>query len=389
MSTGKKSNKVVHLLHEAPPDKLNGIGNWVNYSILRDNKTDQLAASLSLSSHRNYVGGVQPKNWIRTAPPNGKLGFREEILDQNEKLSKLLVNSTLVDLKEGNVILHCHDWLVALSSFYLAQTYNLPMIGTIHSLLEVKNEMGLLEWGSEKDLSFAISLQNQLIESATWITTFDNKSLDFIEQKRGRNCTNIPMFPSSIAKSLRNNDITTNKKYLTIGFIGRFTKDKGCLLLAEILKNLNFNFKLILAGEGPLLEYIHKDLKQKKVDFFYAGYTHDTSEFFSQLDILVVPSLYDPGPLVVAEAVFAGVPVVASKNCGIIDYLSEFEEAIISVDLNPIDFSSAISSVASNLYNIRKNLKKKLSNESIQNSLDSFSTDKLSLIYQALAQKNQ
>jgi glycosyltransferase involved in cell wall biosynthesis len=89
-----------------------------------------------------------------------------------------------------------------------------------------------------------------------------------------------------------------DKKYFTIGYIGRITPEKGIDTVVEALKGLK-NVKFVLAGTGPM-DYIEmiKDkvcgLKEGTVEF--AGFMgrDKIAAFLSSIDALVLPSLTTP-----------------------------------------------------------------------------------------------
>lgn len=106
-----------------------------------------------------------------------------------------------------------------------------------------------------------------------------------------------------------------------IGALGRLHPVKGfdvLLRAAAMLRDRGVDFTLRIAGDGPELQAL-RDLRGElglagRVEF--CGWLSEPEAFISGLDLFVVPSRYEAFGLVLAEAMAAGVPVVASDLKG-------------------------------------------------------------------------
>ena len=104
-----------------------------------------------------------------------------------------------------------------------------------------------------------------------------------------------------------------------IGHIGRFEKQKNHRFLIEIFIEVvkkNDQMILMLIGDGELKEDI-KDLVQindldNKVIFL--PFQDNIEDYYSMMDIFVLPSLFEGFPLVGVEAQTAGLPCYFSDN---------------------------------------------------------------------------
>jgi glycosyltransferase involved in cell wall biosynthesis len=106
---------------------------------------------------------------------------------------------------------------------------------------------------------------------------------------------------------------------LRFGFLGALTPQKGVELLLQSARQLPPGaFELKIAGAGaPAYEAHLREQSNGLQDAFFCGFV-PTQEFLSQIDVLVVPSLWnEPQGIVVAEAFSAGVPVIGSMRGGI------------------------------------------------------------------------
>ena len=94
--------------------------------------------------------------------------------------------------------------------------------------------------------------------------------------------------------------------------------------IAVELKKHNVNFKLLLAGTGKLEESIMKLCKKQKVEdkVIFLGFQRNIKKFMKNIDIFLLPSLWEGFGYVLVEAMFFERPVIAfniSSNPEIIE----------------------------------------------------------------------
>jgi glycosyltransferase involved in cell wall biosynthesis len=111
---------------------------------------------------------------------------------------------------------------------------------------------------------------------------------------------------------------------VTLGSLGRLTEDKGVQhtlrALARIRDEEGVRPRLVVAGGGGYADELQRmvdELGLRSQVEFPGRLSRENGEivdFFRRIDALVVPSYeFEAGPLVVTEAMAAGVPVVASR----------------------------------------------------------------------------
>lgn len=109
--------------------------------------------------------------------------------------------------------------------------------------------------------------------------------------------------------------------HLTILFPRRFVKLRGCLMFVRVVSKLMAtcqNFRVIIAGEGPLEDEMKRILPPgEKVHYTSTSY-QEMPELIMGCDVVVIPSLGSEGSsLAVIEGMSAGRMVVASNTGGI------------------------------------------------------------------------
>jgi glycosyltransferase involved in cell wall biosynthesis len=117
-----------------------------------------------------------------------------------------------------------------------------------------------------------------------------------------------------------------------IGVVGRLETQKGHEYLFEALNMLKTTpWILWVVGDGSLkgsLERLAKDLNLRE-RIIFLGARRNIPEILSQMDIFVLPSLWEGLGLAVLEAAAAGKPIIASSVGGIPEIIKNGETGIL------------------------------------------------------------
>jgi glycosyltransferase involved in cell wall biosynthesis len=103
---------------------------------------------------------------------------------------------------------------------------------------------------------------------------------------------------------------------------GRLTAQKGfgaLLTAAASWRDMDPEPLLVIAGEGPLSARLRSTAATLGVPAQFLGHRDDVPALLAQAAVFVLPSLWEGQPLVLQEALRAGVPIVASRVGGIPD----------------------------------------------------------------------
>lgn len=188
----------------------------------------------------------------------------------------------------------------------------------------------------------------------------DTRKLFLTHLKPFLNETKIPVIYRGINfkdwdnRAIESINFKTNNEII-IGNAGRLVKQKGQVLLidiAQILKQKGLNFKLLIAGSGPLETELKEKVKQVGLEhcFLFPGFYSNIKSFLSAIDIFVFPSLWEGFGYALVEAMYEKKPVVAfklssnpeivsSEETGfLIDYpnLDKFADTIIKLANDPL-----------------------------------------------------
>ncbi len=133
--------------------------------------------------------------------------------------------------------------------------------------------------------------------------------------------------------------------------VGRLTKQKGFDILLEafsaLLDTIDTSSLLLLVGEGEEREFLEKKgsemVKEGCVKFL--GQRDDIPNLLTASDAFVLSSRWEGGPLVVLEAMAAGLPVVATRVGGTPDMVVEGETGTLVPPGEISDLAEAMGKV--------------------------------------------
>ena len=167
--------------------------------------------------------------------------------------------------------------------------------------------------------------------------------------RRGSIIGNGIVFPPNLPES----GVPSNR----VVFLSRLQSRKNPLLFVEMAKYLvsqkNCDLVFVLAGpdegEGQAVVKAISELGSNRLSHVGALPHQEARHFISEAALLVLPSVDEPFPMVVLEALSLGVPVVVTDTCHIADLISENCLGLVSQP-NPIALSLAVQKVLSQKY---------------------------------------
>ena len=118
---------------------------------------------------------------------------------------------------------------------------------------------------------------------------------------------------------------------LRVGCIARLTPDKGVDVLINSCQRLAVSCQLVGSGRGEeRIRSLLSSLDNARDDIELLPSVPNIGDFYRSLDLFVLPSRdHDPFGLVAAEAMLCRVPVIVTDACGIADYCTHGEDALI------------------------------------------------------------
>jgi UDP-glucose:(heptosyl)LPS alpha-1,3-glucosyltransferase len=117
---------------------------------------------------------------------------------------------------------------------------------------------------------------------------------------------------------------------LVILFVGSGFDRKGLELAIHGMAEAAVPARLWVVGKGGSRRYkgLARELGlEARVDFW--GPQRDTAPFYAAADVFLLPTLYDPFPSVILEAMASGLPVVTTAQCGAAEIIVPGREGFI------------------------------------------------------------
>ncbi|WP_082475664.1 glycosyltransferase family 4 protein [Rhizobium sp. Leaf341] len=119
-------------------------------------------------------------------------------------------------------------------------------------------------------------------------------------------------------------DLTLSDGPLTIGYLGRFSEEKGVRLLLEAVACLPpGSVRLLLAGRVSEAEKETLTALAPQAEIEFVGFV-SPSDFYRQVQVVVMPSIWhEPGSLALVDALAAGRPVIGTPFGGIPEIIED------------------------------------------------------------------
>lgn len=168
--------------------------------------------------------------------------------------------------------------------------------------------------------------------------------------------------------------------------VGRLTTQKGHTVLLDAVAKLksSANTVFVFAGEGPqkvqLQEQAHRLGVENEIRFL--GLRNDINQLLLAADVFVQPSLWEGLSLALLEALFAGIPVLATRVEGVVDVVTDNKSAL----LVPANDSYALANALDALRN-NPSLRRRLAKAGRRRARTHYSIDRMCKSYEALLLK--
>lgn len=305
----------------------------------------------------NYI--IQPNN------------FTDWVLQLN---FNMITKATEIINKKGKFdVIHAHDWLVAYSAKSLKQSFDIPMIATIHATEAGRNS------GIHDEIQRYINdTEWMLTYEATQVIVNSNYMKCELQRLFGLPFEKIDVIPNGISQTIYDNvvkDYDFRRKFASdnekiILFVGRLVYEKGIQnLIAAMPKVLNgyHDSKLVICGKGGMINELKEQVRflgiENKVYFTGQMNRKDICKMYKCSDVAVFPSTYEPFGVVAIEAMSAEIPVVVSDIGGLNEIVEHGINGMKSYTGNANSLADSILSLLCNEQlssNIIKNAKKKV-----------------------------
>ena len=332
--------KVLMLTWEYPPRIVGGIsrvvhdlshrlikdGHDVTVVTYKDGDTPYFEDDKGVKVYRvdNYM--IHPNNFI------------DWIMQLN---FNMISKATEIINKQGKFdVIHAHDWLVTYAAKTLKQSFNIPVVATIHATENGRNS------GIHDDTQ-------RYINDSEWLLTYESTEVivnssymkNDLQRIFGLPYEKINVIPNGI--NLNNftgidRDYDFRRQYAMdnekiILYVGRLVYEKGVQYLIGAMPKILNNYhdsKLVICGRGGMIDELRQEVHNLGIDnkVYFAGYcdSKKVQKMYKCADVAVFPSTYEPFGIVALEAMLAGVPTVVSDVGGLNEIVKHRETGMKS-----------------------------------------------------------
>jgi glycosyltransferase involved in cell wall biosynthesis len=240
-------------------------------------------------------------------------------------------------------LLHTHTPRAALLGHLVAMFARVPMVHHVHSPSERDTEDGWRTIRNSLSEKFSLRGASRLITVSS--------SLEEHLRRRGFAAGRICQVPNGvpICEQMRRNYAPGEE--LTLGMVALFRPRKGIEVLLDAMARLqraNVPSRLHAVGpfETPEYERSVLDLTRRlglDQSVTWAGFRSDIRAEFRRMHLFVLPSLFGEGmPMVVLEAMAAGLPVVSTRVEGIPQVVRHGQDGLLAEPGDPQGLADAL-----------------------------------------------
>jgi glycogen synthase len=330
--------RILLLSWEYPPHSVGGMGRHVT----------ELSAALAERGFDVHIvtpmlrGGAayeQSRDGVTihriVAPPMEGYEYTMFVQQTNQVLVQAAQDLGVCDL------IHAHDWLVAEAGITLKNTWQRPLVATIHAT-ERGRQQGYLTSGHSSHIN---ALEWRLTYESWRVIACSHFMAEQIQEFFETPKDKIDVVPNGVR--VRKKPFETEreeqafrkqyapKRAPLIFYVGRLVFEKGVHLLIEAWPAVLATApeaRLVIAGTGGELERLQQrsqDLELSERITFTGFITDaDRERLYHIATMAVFPSIYEPFGIVALEAMAAGCAVVVASSGGLAEVVRHHETGI-------------------------------------------------------------
>ena len=216
-------------------------------------------------------------------------------------------------------VLHTHGYRPDVIDGGVARSMNRAHVTTLHGFVGGSWRGRLYEWlqvraAVRANAAIAVSapIADRLAGAGGGATTH------LLRNAVSPNLTSLTRAESRVALSLPSDAVL-------IGWVGRLSFEKGPDLFVEALARTTEQVHGVVVGDGPMREQMQQLARDRGVAhrLHFTGLRPRASRYLAAFDVLALTSRTEGTPMVLLEAMWAGVPIVATAVGGVPDVLRD------------------------------------------------------------------
>lgn len=320
--------KVLHAFTLQSPD--NAFGGPIRVALNLAHELESRGVEVQLvGGCRNYdIAPTQIENISANLFPvhqiHPKLGF-------SGLFSLKLINWAWRNVKTFDVVhIHMARDLITLPIGLICQLRGVPFVIQGHGMIDPTTKLA----GRILDTLFVKRLLNN---AAKLLYLTEQEAKDF-PAVTGKSLENMVFLPNGVPAQTDVEHGTATKSTRTISYISRLQARKRPHLFVQmagklISGGLDCQFKIAGADEGELdlvLKTIDETQIQEKVQYLGSQDHQGVIKLLQETSVLVLPSINEPFPMIILEAISCAIPVVITDTCGLAPYITRGNAGVVT-----------------------------------------------------------
>jgi glycosyltransferase involved in cell wall biosynthesis len=134
---------------------------------------------------------------------------------------------------------------------------------------------------------------------------------------------------------------------------------------ANLVSRKLHDAKFFLIGDGEMADAVRKSVAKMRYahNFHLLGWRRDIPEILANLDLVVLPSLWEGLPRIIPESTISGVPVIASNIDGNREVIFEGRNGAMAEPQNAEDFAEKIMKALDENWKVDPELSQQIQHE--------------------------
>jgi glycogen(starch) synthase len=276
-------------------------------------------------AYKDMIEEVLSEKWGDGDPEviEGMKLYGENIFDEVFRYGKI---ARAIGQSENFDIIHCHDWMTIPAGIEAREASKKPFILHIHSLESDRSDLHMNER--------IFGIERLGMREADQIIAVSHYTKKKIVEQYGIEDEKVRVIHNALSGSERRQKIHVDKdgskKYVL--FLGRVTHQKGpdyFIEAADTVIRRAPNVHFIVAGSGDMTGRLKEEVAIRGIEknVHFTGFLNaaDVEKAYALSDLYVLPSVSEPFGITVLEAVNYDVPVIVSRQSGVLEVLEDCE----------------------------------------------------------------
>jgi L-malate glycosyltransferase len=188
------------------------------------------------------------------------------------------------------------------------------------------------------------------VSTAQAVTDYARNVIHFPERKMRIVLTNAVdhyRFQTPPDRKTFRNEFSLSENAKVIVTIGRLVEQKGHIhlirALPDVIKEIP-NAYVLMVGDGYLKEKLEEETKRLELEdrVLFLGFRKDTPQLLMGSDVFAFPSVWEGQGLILFEAFFSKIPIVASNTGGIPEVVIHEETGLLAPPGEPQELAKAL-----------------------------------------------